>query len=318
MESSHRVHAAVVDADGTMVARVGDPDRVTFFRSSAKPFQAMPLVEDGVVDRFGVTAAELAICCASHNAEEGHVQHVHSILERGGIDPVALECGPHAPYHADAALALARSGVDPGRIHNNCSGKHAGMLLLATHHGWTLSGYVAPEHPVQQRMLEEVSRWTGLPRASIRTGIDGCGVVCFAVPVSAMASAYARLARAASKGEPARRIVDAMVSHPFEVAGTGRLCTQLMRAAQPNVLAKLGAEGVYGAAWLARDWGVAIKVEDGGRRALEVALVEILHALGALSEDALDQLEAFTRPPVHNTRGEVVGAIEPAFEVVWC
>ncbi len=318
VESAHAVHAAVVDPRGRRVASLGEPERVTFFRSSAKPFQCLPLVEDGLAEAHGLTAREIAVCCASHNAEPGHLDLVRSVLERAGLGEDALLCGPHAPLHEPTSQALAAAGGSPRPIHNNCSGKHAGMLLLAAGHGWTPTDYVDPGHPVQRRMLGEIARWTGLPESAIATGVDGCGVVCFAVPVTAMARAYAAIGLAARSGGAAGRVVEAMTANPWVVAGSGRLCTDLMSVAGGDVLAKLGAEGVYGAAWLSRGWGIGVKVEDGSRRALEVALVELLRQLGALGPDQVAALEGHGAPPVLNTLGEVVGGIRPAFELEWC
>ncbi|MEZ4423257.1 MAG: asparaginase [Gemmatimonadota bacterium] len=314
-ESSHAVHAAVVDAHGRTVASVGDPDRVTFFRSSAKPLQALPLVEDGVADRFGFTAAELAICCASHGAEPRHVALVQGMLDRLGLSADALECGAHPPMHGPSAEALVRSGRAPGRIHNNCSGKHTGMLALALHHGWDPSGYAGAEHPVQRRMRTEVARWSARPAADIPVAVDGCGVSCFALPVRDMAAAYARFAAQARQGGSARRIVDAMTTHPWAVAGEGRLCTDLMAQTEGRLFAKVGAEGVYGAGAPAEGLGIGLKVEDGGWRAAGVALLAVLDAVGLLSEDDRSALEGWAHPPVHDTRGEVVGRVEPALRV---
>lgn len=314
-ESSHAVHAAVVDARGRTVATVGDPDRVTFFRSSAKPMQALPLVEDGVADGFGFTVAELAICCASHGAEPRHVALVEGMLDRLGLSPDALECGAHPPMHGPSADALARSGRAPGKIHNNCSGKHTGMLALALHHGWDPTGYAGAGHPVQRRMRDEVARWSGRPAADIPVAVDGCGVSCFALAVRDMAAAYARFADQARQGGSARRVVDAMTTNPWAVAGEGRLCTDLMAQTHGRLFAKVGAEGVYGAGAPAEGLGVGLKVEDGGWRAAGVALLAVLDAVGLLAEDDRRALEGWAHPPVHDTRGEVVGRVEPALRV---
>ena len=318
VESAHRVHAAIADGRGRLVAWAGDPDRVTFFRSSAKPFQMMPLVEDGVVERYGLTDRHLAVCCASHNGEAGHLDLVRELLARGGFDESALECGPHVPLGEAAAEGLRSAGIAPAPIHNNCSGKHAGMLLLARHHGWSPGGYIHPDHPVQKRMLAEVARWTGLPGREIETGTDGCGVVCFAVSVRRMAAAFAGLAESVEpRGQPGpATIVRAMTSCPFEVAGTDRLCTDLMRRAGGEVLVKLGADGVYGGAWLNRGWGFALKIEDGNRRALEAALIATLRQVGALSEEDVEHLDRYARPTVMNTLGNPVGSVESVLELI--
>jgi L-asparaginase II len=311
VESWHRVHVAVLGPDGVVRGQAGDPDTFVFARSSVKPIQALPLVDDGVVSAFGLTEEELALCCASHNAEPRHVELATSILRKAGLDERALACGPHPPYYEPAAKALMAEGLEPGRIHNNCSGKHAGMLALARHHGWPTDGYHRPDHPVQRRMLEEVTRWTGTDAAAVRTATDGCGVVTFGLPLRGLALAFARLAQeAAARPQSAPgRIVAAMTGHPFAVAGTGRLCTELMRVADGRLVAKTGAEGVYAVGVLSEGLGVALKVEDGAKRASEPALLAVLGELGLLSGPELEALRAFAMPVVRNTRDEDVGAI---------
>ncbi len=310
VESVHEVHACVADARGRVVALCGEGAATTYLRSAAKPFQALPLVEDGVVDALGVTPAELALCCGSHEGEDGHVAGSRSLLERAGLDEAALRCGPHEPFSRAAARALAARGEAPRAIHNNCSGKHAGMLALAVHHGWDPEGYHEAGHPVQRRMLEEVVRWTGVPEGSVATGVDGCGVVCFAVPLVAMAAGYARFARAAGDGEPAGRVVDAMTAHPWMVGGTDRVCTRVMERTGPRAFVKLGAEGVYGGGLPREGLGFAVKVRDGGRRAVETVLVAVLEALGVLDDEDVRALADLARPAVRNTRGDVVGHLE--------
>lgn len=315
VESAHRIHVAVADEDGRLVAAAGDPERVTYYRSAAKPFQALPLVEDGVGERFGLTPEELALCCGSHGGEPRHVRAARSILARAGLDEGALACGAHRPLRERAGDELVRRGQEPLRVHNNCSGKHAGMLALAVHHGWPTDGYVDPEHPVQRRMLKEVARWCDVPEREIGAGVDGCGVVTFAVPLVRMAASWARLAGAARRGEPAAELVEAMTDHPFFVAGTDRLCTRLMETAGDRVVAKTGAEGVYCAGLPERALGVALKVEDGARRASEAALVRVLRFLEVLGPGDLGALSAWSPPLVENTRGERVGTIRAEFEL---
>ena len=310
VESVHEVDVAVMNADGRVAARGGQPEEPAFARSTLKPFQALPLVEDGGAEAFGLSDEELALCCASHSGEPRHVELARGILERAGLGEDALACGPHPPLGEGARRALRDGGVKPGPLHNNCSGKHAGMLLLARHHGWPTEGYHEAEHPVQQRVLDEVARWSGEARDRIGTGVDGCGVVAFALPLTSLAGALARLVEAASAGEAApARVVGAMGSNPELVAGEGRLCTELMRATGGRVLAKVGAEGVYGAAVLEREWGIALKVRDGARRGAEVALLGVLQALELVTAEELDGVEQWSRPEVRNTRGDMVGGM---------
>ena len=309
-ESRHRVHVAVVDADGRLVARAGDPDRVAFLRSAAKPLQALPLVDDGVTGRFGITPAELAVCCASHSGEPVHLEAVASILGRIGADEAELACGPHEPFAPAVARRMREEGERPRPIHNNCSGKHAGMLGLARVHGWPAQGYHVSGHAVQRRAEREVVRWSGVAEGALVRGVDGCGVVTWALPLEAMARAFARLGAAAAAGEPGpAAVVEAMSGHPEMVAGTGRLCTDLMRAAGGTVLVKTGAEGVYCAAVPGSGLGVALTVEDGARRAQDPALVATLAALDALDPEVLTALAGHQEPALRNTRGEAVGRL---------
>src|SRR3989454_817605 len=196
VESRHAVHVAVLDAEGELVARAGDPDLVTFWRSAAKPFQAIRLVTDGVVERFKISTAELALCCASHSSEPGQVALVRELLAKIGCSERDLLCGAHPPLSERVAHDYATRGVRLTAVYSNCSGKHAGMLALARHHGWPTEFYTRLEHPVQQRLLSEVAEWSGVERSRIGTATDGCGVVCYAMPLKNMAGAYAKLANA--------------------------------------------------------------------------------------------------------------------------
>jgi len=316
VEAVHDIHAAVLDARGRLVARAGDPDLVTFWRSAAKPIQALPLVEDGVADRFAFTSEELALVCASHSSEPGQVARVRELLGKIGCGERDLLCGPHPPLSEQVARDYATRGVRLTAVYSNCSGKHAGMLALARHHGWPTEFYTRPDHPVQQRCLREVSRWTDVPVAAIRTATDGCGVVCFGIALRAMALAYARLAIADfglriadSKGggsirNPQSAIVQSMMRHPDLIAGDGRPCTEMMRAHPGRVVVKVGAEGVY-CALLPRDGlGVAIKVGDGHAVASALAMAAVLEQLGLRPRPA-----SLTARPMVNTRGETVGEL---------
>ncbi len=315
VEARHPVHAVVANSRDGIVASVGDPSLSTFLRSAAKPIQALPLVEEGVVDKFGLSQAELALCCASHQGEPAHLEGVRSILSKAGLEESVLCCGPHMPFSEPHAAEMALAGQSPEPIHNNCSGKHAGMAALAVAMGWSPRDYHLLDHPVQQRMLDEVVRWSGLPRNSIEVGVDGCGVACFGLTLRDMAVSFGRFAAAAAAGEPAGRIVRAMTAHPFMVAGTGRVCTDAMRESGGRAFLKLGAEGLYCGGLPDEGWGFAVKIGDGARRAVDVAVIRLLEGLGVLAGEALEALEHHARPVLTNTRGEVVGTIRAAFEV---
>jgi L-asparaginase II len=316
IESRHRISVAVVDASGQLRAHAGNGELVAFARSAAKPIQALAVVEDGAADRFDFTAAEVALCCASHSGEPRHVEAARSMLRKIGADEEALACGPHAPLSKTAARQLEESGLSPTRIHNNCSGKHVGMLALARFNGWSLNGYQSAEHPVQERMMQEMVRWTGVASEEIATATDGCGVVTFAVPLVKLAEAFAKFAAAARRADAsAARIVQAMVKYPEYVGGTDRFCTELMRVARGRIFVKTGAEGVYCAGVPGAELGIVVKVEDGSARAAEPALGAVLKSLALLSDEEFADLESFVQPDVSNTRGERVGVIRAAIEL---
>lgn len=318
IESRHRVHAVVADATGTVLAVAGDPLVPTFLRSAAKPFQALPLVADGVLDAFGLDDAALALCCASHNSEPRHVAGARAILERVGLTEAALACGGHPPLRLEEDRRIATEGRTPGPIDSNCSGKHAGMLALAQHHGWPVAGYERATHPVQRRMCEVIADWTGLAQDEMETAVDGCGVVCVRTPLVHLALAYARLAGAADRSEGAgARVVRAMTAHPGLVGGVGRLDTAVMASTAGRVVAKVGAEGVYGAGVPDRGLGIALKVEDGGWRAADAALVQLLDHLGLTDPKRVDAVAPFRQAVVHDTRGEPVGSIEADIALEW-
>ncbi|OFW44841.1 MAG: hypothetical protein A3J29_06625 [Acidobacteria bacterium RIFCSPLOWO2_12_FULL_67_14b] len=310
VESTHRVHIAVVEAGKGLVSSAGNPAHHSFVRSAIKMFQVLPFVEAGGVERFAFTTEELALCTASHGAEPFHVDAVRSMLAKAKVTEEALACGPHPPMHAPSAEALRAEGRAPTRIHNNCSGKHAGMLAFTVQQGWVTSGYHRAAHPAQQRILSTVARWMGVEANDIDQAIDGCGLPTFALPLDAVAEGCARFAAAAADRTPApARIFAAMTAHPEYVAGTGRLDTDLMRTAQGRLFAKVGAEGFYAVGIPSRRMGLALKVEDGSGRASEPALLAALRLLDVITFQQFDALARYAHPAILNTRGETVGSI---------
>jgi L-asparaginase II len=317
IESVHAVDAAFVDADGAVLALYGKPGTRAYLRSSAKPIQVLPLIERGLVDRFGFTPAEIAVMVASHSGEPAHVELVRTILVKAQLDTGSLQCGPHEPLHPPTAMALRGLGEEPSRLHNNCSGKHAGMLTVCKAEGWPLDTYCDPEHPLQRRIRSLVAELAGVDEPSIGVAVDGCGLPTFALSIRSMATAYARLAAADQvRDTDLSRAVgiafDAMAAHPEYVAGTDRLCTAVMSAHGEHVIVKTGAEGVYCGAIRKERRGLALKVVDGARRAQDVALVAMLVELGVIDSLGLD---SFERPPVTNWAGKVVGHIDAEFTV---
>jgi len=311
VESVHHVSVAVVDEKGALVASAGEPERLFMWRSAAKPFQALPLVRDGAADRFGFGPRELALSCASHSSEPVHREVCAGMLKAAGCEESQLACGPHTPLSQAVADEMVRQGTPFTPRWSNCSGKHAGMLALAKHRGWALEGYERAGHPVQERILDEVAQWTGVPRGELGQAVDGCTAVCFGLPLTAMALSYARFG--VSELEAARRLREAMWAHPELVAGTGRLCTELMTVARGVVLAKVGAEGIYSAAVPALGLGVALKVEDGDMRCSPPALLEVLRQVlersGGRVAVPTQGLAHHVEPVQRNTRGAVTGSL---------
>jgi len=293
VESKHEVHVAVVDAAGKLVASAGDPDFVTFWRSAAKPFQAQPLVDDGVVERFGLKREDLALACASHSSQPDQVALVREFLQRIGCSERDLMCGPHKPLSDAVAKDYETHGVRLTAVTSNCSGKHTGMLALAKQHGWPIEFYARVDHPVQQRCLKSVAAFSDVPQGEVGVGVDGCGVACFALPLRNMALAYTRL-----EGP----ILEAMVLHPELIAGQGRPCTEMMRAHPGRVVTKVGAEGVYSALLVRERLGVALKVVDGHSLASALAIASVLSELGLKPQPS-----SLLRKAITNSRGETVG-----------
>lgn len=310
VESRHRVDAAVVSATGELLHQAGNPGVFTWWRSCAKPFQVMPLVESGGMEKLSWKGDELALACASHGGEPEHVAIAESMLRSIGLEEGDLACGPHEPLTSRGARLLRESGHRVTRLHNNCSGKHSAMLAQAHLNNWPTKGYELIEHEVQQNALRTVALWSGMKQRDISVAVDGCGVPVFALPLSNMALSYARLVTAAAHGhESASRVVHAMTGHPFLIGGTERFDTALMLACRGKVLCKIGAEGVHTLALVDRGVGIAIKVEDGAPRAQYPAVLAVLAQLGELPDPLPDSLREFASRPVRNTRGESVGEI---------
>ena len=305
----------VVDASGRVLAATERPDRVTFFRSSAKPFQLVPLVERGHADRLGLTDRHLALMAASHNGEPMHVQGTLEILALAGARVCDLECGFHFPE--DAATAARLHCTDPGErtaVYHNCSGKHAGMVALALAEGWPVSGYTHPDHPVQRLMRATIADLCGVDEAAMPYAVDGCSASNPALPLLAMARGYAVMAAARADGTTPReralaRIKGAMVAHPDMVAGRGRFCTDFMRATGGRLATKTGAEGLQLVAIPGRNLGLAVKAIDGARRGVPPALVGWLHALGLIDASEVEALAPHATPPIANHRDIVVGTL---------
>ncbi len=321
VECWHFGAAALATPEGLLVGRVGDPAVATFLRSAAKPFQALPLLKAGGGEAFALEEVDLALICASHGATPTHLNRVASLLARGGFTEADLACGPHEPLDEPSALALRLAGEAPRAIHNNCSGKHAGMLLACRLRSWPTATYLEPAHPLQQEILATLCRWSGVEAAEIPQALDGCSVPTFRLSLAAAARAYAALADpvAAGRGdeaEAAHAVVRAMTRAPEMVAGPGRFTTRLMEVTRGRILAKEGAEGFYGLSVLGPvAMGLAVKIADGGERCRDGVVLELLRQAGALSAAELSELATFYRPKRGNCRGLEVGEIVPSLNL---
>lgn len=307
VESVHRGAIAIADARGHLTFSLGDISSPVYPRSSLKPVQALPLVESGAADAFGLGAEELALACASHSGEPMHTERVKAWLARIGCTENDLVCGPHAVRYEPLAEEMMRKGQKPTRLHNNCSGKHTGFLTVARHMNAAVEGYERIDHPVQQQVGKALAELAG--ESEFEWGVDGCAAPNFALPLSAFARALARFA--APQGLPdarrnaVKRLVDAMIAHPELVAGTGRSDTTLMRAAKGRAATKAGAEGFYAAIVPEYGLGIALKIDDGAGRAAETAMAVILHKIGLTGDD--QGARDLACAPVRNTRNETVG-----------
>ena len=318
VESLHGAAAVVVDGSGRMVAQLGDPELPVYWRSAAKPFQAWPLVQSGAADHFALSSEELALACASHGGEARHLAVVTEMLARGGFSADDLQCGPQLPMTEAAARDLLCAGRKPTALHNNCSGKHAGMLLLSRHLQADPGAYLQPEAPVQTAIRDALVRIAGAGDMAITMAVDGCSAPTFRLPLASLARSYAHLAASLSNSNGnghagLARLARAMTENPGMVAGEGRLDTALMEAAPGTLIAKLGAEGIYaiGLAGGAAPLGLAVKIADGDADRARTALVlALLDWLGALSGEALETLRSLFPGEIYNRRGLQVGTIK--------
>jgi L-asparaginase II len=310
IESRHRVHAAVVGPDDSLIAAAHSPSVVSSWRSCAKPFQVMPLIESGGFDELQWGDDQLALACASHGGEPEHVAIAEGMLHDIGLEDGDLACGPHDPLSSRGMKLLRESGARLTRAHNNCSGKHAAMLARAQTSSWPTYGYERRDHPVQRCCLQAVAAWAAIPETDVGQAVDGCGVVAFALPLENMARAWSRLARSVRDGEEIpSRIVNAMRTRPFLVGGTDRFDSVLIQETEGRVVAKIGAEGVHSVGVPELGLGFAVKVDDGAQRAQFPAVLRVLQLFDVLPTELPPRLDEFLKRPVRNTRGETVGEV---------
>jgi len=323
VESVHRGHLIILDGDGETIAQIGNPEIVTFIRSSAKPFQVLPFLSSGGAERFGFAENEIALACGSHSGELIHTELAAKMLEKAGFNESDLRCGAHTPFNEKCAEELIRAGENPTQLHNNCSGKHAAMLAFAKHIGADTKTYELLENPVQQKILEMFSAFTETPNSEIKIGIDGCAAPNFAVSLKAMAKSFAKLVFPPENFDEnlksaCRRIVAAMINYPELIGGSERLDTLMMQVGRGKFISKIGAEGVWlGGVLPSERWkkglGIALKIEDGDdKRARAVVSIEILRQLEIFDAETLND---FSPMLIKNRRGDTVGRVEADFKI---
>jgi L-asparaginase II len=320
VESRHRGSVSVIDADGATVLSLGDVERHVFPRSAVKALQALPLLESGIADRYGLTDEEIALACSSHSGEPEHVEAAAAMLAKAGRDVACLECGIHWPMGEAATRLLAAKGGQPTALHNNCSGKHAGFICLACGMDENPKGYVTAGHKVQQAVRASLEEVTEASHTDDEAAIDGCSIPTYAIPLPALAFGFAKFGTGAglSAGTQAaaKRIRRAVAQHPFMVAGTDRFDTRLMEILRERVFVKSGAEGVYCAALPELGYGIALKVEDGGPRAASAAMAGLVLHFLPLGDQERAAVEALAQPVLKNWNGIEVGRFRVAQEVL--
>ncbi|MBI9043854.1 MAG: asparaginase [Anaerolineaceae bacterium] len=330
VECVHFGQITVVDSTGKLLASCGDPELVTFIRSSAKPLQVLSLVEDGGLERFDFSQKELAIMCASHYGAEDHINTIQSIQQKIGLGDEALLCGVHEPLDKDARESMHKRGERPGSRHHQCSGKHMGMLANTLLHGFSIENYISFDHDLQYLILNTLAEIWEMPKEDIILGVDGCSAPVFAIPMKTAALGFARMADPVNLSEKraaaCRKITAAMGAHPLMVAGEKGFDTELMRVTKGKVIAKTGADGYQMAAILPGVIGkdspgmsVVIKISDGDPRMRSRSLVtlEVLKQLGAINDNEVKKLASFYSRPLHNWRKIEIGELKPCFELKW-
>ena len=319
VESEHRGCVVVMDPDGSTVLSLGETGRAVYPRSAVKGLQALPLIETGAADRYGLTSSELALACSSHSGEPRHAEAAASMLAKAGRDLTCLECGTHWPSNEQAARALAAAGREPTALHNNCSGKHSGFICVACATNVDPVGYVRPDHDVQRRIKAVFEEMMGIRLADAARGVDGCSIPTYATPLAALALAFARFGSGArvsrDRAEAARRLREAVAAQPFMVAGTRRFDTIVMGALGIKAFTKTGAEGVYCAALPEQGLGIAVKCDDGAGRAAEAVMASLLCSFVPMTDAQRAIVKPYTDKPIVNWNGIETGRLRATDEL---
>ena len=316
LECQHAGAIAVVDTQGRLLAQAGDPHWMTFTRSTLKALQALPFMEGDGPRHFGFGSRDIAMLCASHSGEPMHVAQVQGMLDKAGVNYKKLQCGCHLPYFVELGVGPVPEPVD--ERHHNCSGKHSGFLAYCVQHGLSLDDYLDPGHPLQQAISRDVARAAGMAPDHLKAGIDGCSAPNYAMPLSRLALAYARLASGEKNSEfgaSFAQLGQAMTAHPELVSGTGRNDEAFRRAGRGDWVTKVGADGVQAIASSSRGQAIAIKIGDGSKTALFAASVAALDQLGWLDAQQREQLQPWRAEMIANWRGTPVGERKAVFRL---
>ncbi len=312
LESYHRAAICIVNEAGESIYELGDVSQVCYPRSALKYFQHIPLLVSGAFDAMGYTSEELALMCGSHNGEPAHVITAISILAKAGSGIRDLGCGPQSPVVRKDYLALLRSNMEPTAIHNNCSGKHGGFLAYCRHHKLSTEDYLSPDHPLQREIKKITAMFYEIPESELQTGVDGCSAPIFAMPIRNQAIAYKNLLCPEKFGDEkltqaCKRIIEAVTTYPFMLAGSKRYCSDLHAVTQGRVIGKTGADGVYSLAIPAKKWGICIKVDDGRMGPQYNIAQKLLQALGLINTDEAKALEHYLVQKNVNFAGNYTG-----------
>ncbi|WP_415061912.1 asparaginase [Bdellovibrio sp.] len=315
VESLHQVMAVVVNEIGNVTHFWGNPQFLTLPRSAIKMLQALPLIESGAADKYGLEDKHIALACASHRGEKDHLQALQQWAEKVQIKESSYICGPHLPLDETSSHEMIRRGQSPTVFCNNCAGKHSALITTCLHLGEDPAGYEKYEHNAQKRLRKILTETMRVDHSKVAAGIDGCGIPTYAVPLQAMATGMSTFIN--PKETPARkaaceRILRAVKAFPFYVSGSDNFTTAVIEKSQGRAIVKGGAEGVFCGVLPEKRVAFAIKASDGAGRAAQVAAASLLLQLGGLNEAEFKALAKYTMPSVTNWRGDVVGQMRIA------
>ncbi len=317
IESIHRGDLVVVDGKGDVIYSLGDEDKLTYFRSSAKPIQAINIILSGAYEAFNLSEKELAVCCSSHYAEPFHIEAVQSILDKIGLNKHNILGGIAPSLNPKIALEQARAGIEIDERFSDCSGKQSGMLAVCQKRGYSVHNYLNPDHPCQQEILNNIARFCEYDANLISIGIDGCSAPVHALPIKNMAIGFRNIANpenlSAEDRQASQLIFSAMNNHPEMVSGTGGFCTELIKHSNGKLIGKVGAEGVYCIGVKGMNIAIALKIESGSMAVIPPVIMKVLKDLNVLNQNDIKNLKKFVEIDNVNDRGTVVGTIKVAF-----